>query len=276
MCIISIDVGMKNLAYCIMKQDETQQWNTIIKWDIIDLCNIKPTIQCMGFLKNGKQCNKNAKYHKHKEFYCKLHAKKTKHKIPTKKMCLTRIPKLKLTDLKTIAKERDYIITNKPKKSVLVQLCLQDLEKNYFDCITNVDSRTINLVTYGTRIKDKFNKLLSNINITGVLIENQIGPIALRMKVLQGMIIQHFIENGCTNIKEISPSNKLKEFIGNTKTTYDERKKLSIKYTREILNQCFINNEKTWLEFFNTHKKKDDLADAFLQARWFFNNKKES
>ena len=27
-----------------------------------------------------------------------------------------------------------------------------------------------------------------------VLIENQIGPLALRMKTLQGMIMQHFIE----------------------------------------------------------------------------------
>ena len=45
-----------------------------------------------------------------------------------------------------------------------------------------------------------------------VLIENQIGPIALRMKTLQGMIMQHFIERGIPLIEEISATNKLKEF----------------------------------------------------------------
>ena len=83
------------------------------------------------------------------------------------------------------------------------------------------------------------------------------------------MIMQHFIENGSTNIKEISPSNKLKEFT-TKKTTYKERKFLSIKVTREIMvSENYMNK---WIEHFNTHKKKDDLADAFLQGLWFIKN----
>ena len=31
-------------------------------------------------------------------------------------------------------------------------------------------------------------------------------------------------------------------------------------------------NEK--VNYFNTHKKKDDLADSFLQGMWFINNRK--
>ena len=27
-----------------------------------------------------------------------------------------------------------------------------------------------------------------------------------------------------------------------------------------------------WIEHFNTHKKKDDLADSFLQGLWFIKN----
>ena len=42
------------------------------------------------------------------------------------------------------------------------------------------------------------------------------------------MIMQHFIEKDY-NVKEISPTNKLKDFLGNKKTTYSERKKESIK-----------------------------------------------
>ena len=60
---------------------------------------------------------------------------------------------------------------------------------------------------------------------------------------------------------------KLKEFLGNTKTTYDERKKHSIVITRNL-----IKNTK-WVEHFEKHKKKDDLADCFLQAKWYIKNK---
>ena len=33
----------------------------------------------------------------------------------------------------------------------------------------------------------------------------------------------------------------------------------------------FYNN-KEWLEFFKGHKKKDDLADSFLQGIWILQN----
>ena len=92
----------------------------------------------------------------------------------------------------------------------------------------------------------------------------------MRMKTLQGMIMQHFIEKGVPLIEEVSASNKLKEFLGNKKTTYAERKKAGIKYTQEIITgNNFLNH---WVEKFNKHKKKDDLADSFLQGRWYLKN----
>ena len=78
---------------------------------------------------------------------------------------------------------------------------------------------------YGSNLRDKYTDRKIDIDI--LLIENQIGPLALRMKTLQGMIMQHFIERNCKNIMEISPYNKLKKYIS-TKKKYSERKKLSI------------------------------------------------
>ena len=103
-----------------------------------------------------------------------------------------------------------------------------------------------------------------------VCVENQIGPLALRMKTLQGMIMQHFIEKQVPLVEEISATNKLKEFLDLKKTTYAERKKLSIVYTRQILSDS--NNLHKWIKIFNEHKKKDDLADSFLQGRWYLIN----
>ena len=129
----------------------------------------------------------------------------------------------------------------------------------------------MSMIYYGIKLRDIFKEKFKEISFDKILIENQIGPIALRMKTLQGMIIQHFIENKIENIECINSSNKLKNFIGKKKTSYNERKKFSIKYTREILE--INNNINKWLEHYNKHKKKDDLADCFLQCLWYMKEK---
>ena len=86
------------------------------------------------------------------------------------------------------------------------------------------------------------------------------------MKTLQGMIAQYFIMKKTHNIQFISASNKLKDYVSK-KTTYTERKHKGI----EICEELLVNNEQfsEHLNMFNTHKKKDDLADCFLQGIWF-------
>ena len=129
----------------------------------------------------------------------------------------------------------------------------------------------MNLIEIGINLKDKLNNLYENIKIDTVIIENQISPIANRMKTLQGMIAQYFILHNVIDIQFISASNKLKDYVS-TKTTYSERKHKGIEICEEIL----INNKDIcqYLDMFNTHKKKDDLADCFLQGIWFLKNKK--
>ena len=90
------------------------------------------------------------------------------------------------------------------------------------------------------------------------------------MKTLQVMIMQHFIEKNFTLVEEVSASNKLKEFLGNKKTTYSERKKAGISITKKIISEN--NNLHKWTELFTKHKKQDDLADSFLQGRWYLKN----
>jgi hypothetical protein len=120
----------------------------------------------------------------------------------------------------------------------------------------------------------KFNKLFNEeISINHVIIENQISPIANRMKTIQGMIVQYFImsEVNVDNIEFISASNKLKDCDIKDKTKYSDRKKLGISRCLEILNnEYYFNN---MIEYFNKHNKKDDLADSFLQGIWFIKNK---
>lgn len=265
--ILSIDVGMKNLAFCYMSIENKQL--KILKWDVLNLCENEKYI-CMGENKKKIKCNKPAKFEKNFKCYCKIHAKNKEFKIPTNEQHISKVKKYKFTDLKSLAEKYD-ISYNKKKKAECLNQILLDLSNNYFNFIEKNKADDKNLVEYGRIMKNKFNETLLNDKIDIVLVENQIGPLALRMKTLQGMIMQHFIENNIKEIYEISASNKLKEFISLKKTTYNERKKASILFTEKILIKL---NKTNWISHFQTHKKKDDLADSFLQARWYL--KKEN
>ena len=72
MKILSFDVGIKNLSYCLLDVSNSY---TILEWDIINLCDYK-IIKCNHVLKNKKICNNNAIYNLNNEkFFCKLHNK---------------------------------------------------------------------------------------------------------------------------------------------------------------------------------------------------------
>ena len=74
MKILSIDVGMKCLAYCLFSLDDDKY--SIDKWGILDLCNEKK-YKCCGINKKNKQrCEKNSKFYKNDNYYCKIHDKK--------------------------------------------------------------------------------------------------------------------------------------------------------------------------------------------------------
>ena len=72
-------------------------------------------------------------------------------------------------------------------------------------------------------------------------------------------------------IEFVSASNKLKDCDANEKVNYKDRKKLGIKKCLELLSTNNGFNNK--LDYFDSHKKKDDLADSFLQGIWFINNR---
>ena len=269
MKILSIDVGMKNLAFCLFNIQDNLEYN-IEKWDVIDLCKEKIHM-CGEKNKNGKPCKKKAKFFKNEKYYCKICARDKKFKIPTPEFKKQKIKKLKFTPLKQFATNKLNIkYDKKVKKTELFDLVIENIDINYFNFIEKIQTKDFNLVTYGRNLKEEFEKLFKNTTIDCVIVENQIGPLALRMKTLQGMIMQHFIEKGIPLVEEISASNKLKEFIGNKKTTYSERKKSGIAITKKLISEN--NNLHKWTELFTKHKKQDDLADSFLQGRWYLKN----
>ena len=100
------------------------------------------------------------------------------------------------------------------------------------------------------------------------LIDNNIGAIINCTE--DEPFHQYFIMNEKTQIAFVSAANKLKghQDIETDLTTYASRKKEGINVTLKLINERYPQ----WEQHFTKHKKKDDLADAFLQGNWYLKN----
>tara|TARA_R110002072_G_scaffold262815_3_gene421681 strand:+ start:2016 stop:2852 length:837 start_codon:yes stop_codon:yes gene_type:complete len=267
MKIISIDVGIKNLAYCLLESCDDKTFN-ILQWDVLNLCGEEPKCQCDT--KKKGICNAKAKYSKGSNYYCKSHAKKTEYLIPSAETSNIKLKKKKINELVDFANLYEIKYEQPAKKDKLRETIVNHLNDRLLNNVTSQSANAIDLIQLGIVLRDRLDKELHMDDIDQVIIENQISPIANRMKSLQGMIAQYFIMRGKEKISFISASNKLKPFIGNRKTTYTERKKLGVDISTGLLVDSSCNSD--WIHIINTHKKNDDLADSFLQGIWYLNN----
>jgi len=63
---------------------------------------------------------------------------------------------------------------------------------------------------------------------------------------------------------------KVPDMAGAGKAKYAQRKKASVERARKFIDST-INQE--WIKFFDSHKKKDDLADSLMQSLSFINKR---
>jgi hypothetical protein len=298
MKILSIDIGIKNLAYAILEVANANanldknsivsgsQDFKIIKWDVINLCN--KFIPC-----SHSACSKQANFHKNASFYCKNHTKKTDYSLP---ICnIKTLHKQSVANLSTLVEKYDLKLEKPINKSSLIKTIEEYLNSTCFEAIETINANNVNLIDLGISLKNELNELFNNYDLNSIdqiIIENQISPIANRMKSLQGMISQYFIDCNNHNIVFISATNKLKAFLNkdkdkeksldkdkeksldkDKKISYSERKKLSIVYTKQLLENKNMLND---LTYFAKHSKKDDLADCLLQGIYYLDNKQDN
>ena len=334
--VLSFDVGMKNLAYCLFQVGENCHDYKVLKWDVINLCT--PIVRkCNnGDLGGSQSCINEAKYCKAKkfegvnvivgldvdvdvdvdvddeteietdtesvniEYYCKKHAKKSNLKIPPSDLDIKKIRKGKLVDIQAIIDKYQIkgvcVPEQQPRqknsKDKMIDMIQRELDNNYLDNIENVRATDMDLVTLGKNMMIELDKIVisyteddvvmgglahtspvdNKYKIDIVIIENQISTIASRMKTLQGMIAQYFIMKYTPRIEFISAANKLKMFMTKKKTTYTERKLESVEVTKDLLETLPQLNE--YKGYLDKNKKKDDLADCFLQGVYYLTLKK--
>lgn len=271
MKIISFDVGIKNLAYCLFQLNDKKDF-TIIEWGVIDLLN-RPVYKCGAKQKKKPHaiCGKSASLKDPKQnLYCKQHSKGCEFIVQPKDLTDSLIKRAKVSQLKELAEKYNIKFDTPILKKVLLEK-IQQFKKQ--KCLFPIKEEKIDssLVGMSISMTHIFDDLFKNHQIDCVLIENQISKIASTMKTIQGMITQYFVMIKVEDIHYISSYNKLKLFVPSKKNlTYKERKNLGIECTLKELDKT---QSQEWINYFNTNKKKDDLADSFLQGLWYINMK---
>jgi hypothetical protein len=284
---ISFDIGIKNMAYCIL---DISNGLVIKDWAILNLMAAEPIVQvctCSTSNKSKKNpivkpCARLAKYTKNGQFYCDKHAKaETQYMIPQKQFQASNLKKVKVPELILLGKTHGLENLADLKKDKIVETLANHFDQRCFQHIVAVKSKTAtetDLIQIGRNMKEQLDKIENLTNIQYVVIENQISPIANRMKTIQGMLAQYFIMKvpEC-HIEFVSSSHKLKQFVQvseNKLTTnsYKQNKADGIHYCTKLLEKnADLSGSQMFAE--STSKKKDDLADCFLQGLWYFKQK---
>jgi len=275
--ILSFDVGIKNLAYCILhKKDDHVK---VLDWNIINLVDDRDL--CQFELRNKKICGKIARFispHNNQKYTtCKAHSLKYVPEINK----LEESNSFKCNHLKCknpacvmVANKEDLAFCDKHEKDTK-KIISQFKPKKLLG--QNCSQQPIQELS--TKLFSKLDANKEFLNVEEVLIENQPSLKNPNMKTIATLLYSYFIFRGIIDrpitkspliyVKFISPSNKLKvnkkitderlNEAKDKKEEYDITKGLGLIYCQTLIN----DDEKKYLD---THSKKDDLCDAYLQG----------
>ena len=212
MKVLSWDVGIYNLSYCIIEKNETDEIK-IIKWDIVNLVD-----------------NEEMKKNRNLIF----------ENIPRK---LYEIPELLNVDY--------VVIENQPSLKNPQMKSIQMILYSYF-------------LILGKIIGDGDKN-------TGYIDKIDFCSASNKLKVYDGpkIVLEEKINKRKKKIIE-NTENTEGSNLKKNKIKYSDKKKLAIEHTKYYLEK----NDK-YINFFNNHGKKDDLADSFLQGLYYIKKHKE-
>ncbi len=283
MRICSWDVGIYNLSYCILEQNDITKEIKIVKWDIVNLVDsdaqkknrtllfqnipIKLNkipellevdyvyIENQPVLKNPQMKSIQMILYSYFLFYGitdGILIEKTcedgsvieyNHKVKSVDLC-SASNKLKVYDGPEIALEdlKKKKAPTAPKKSKKKKKGEEDEEMNkLYDYNNMIDA----LDSEDEEYEEKYAEIMAlKEDAQQKSLQNQNGNIVIDMDGIHKTVIDATTQSGGSSL------------------AYGDKKKLAIAHATYFLK----DQDPKYLEFFNSHKKRDDLADSFLQG----------
>lgn len=226
---LTIDIGIRNLAMCIMGTDDPSNLLSyrIHLWDVYNLLDDGEQY-CDGIQKSGKICGSKCGY-------------KYKDSDIFKYSCKKHVPK--------------GVVPGVYKKKLMNDLLLQDIAKLVNDKIQSV--------------WDTNKDLFSSVTDVIIELQLKVNPkMKFISHVLFGKFTDLY-SSSKTNIRFIGASNKLKAYTGpeiicTLKDAKARRKWATIQHTKWFLETRFSVEERDrWLPKFLKTPKQDDMSDVF-------------
>jgi len=227
MKILSFDVGIKNLSFCLLNDTVIEDWGIL---------NISTDDVCDHCAKSGSRCDKSVKY-----------------------VCQ--------------GSSGSFQVCSAHKK-------LKQYSDKKFKCVPKKKNP---MLDQGTKMVETLKEKDNFLEVDLVVIENQPALKNPTMKSIQMILYTYFLVEGVTNtnssiesIELINARNKLKAYTGpivpcDIKDKYKRTKFLGIQYCLSMIVESEQADQ--WLNLYTTSKKKDDLADAYLQGIYVLKSK---
>lgn len=233
--ILTIDVGLKNLAMCVMSGTDMKDLKTytIHLWDVFNTLETESPTLCNGVLKTGKVCGKKST--------CFYIEEEQKHYC-----CKTHFPKsIKFSD------------GNKIKNKKVDDFLLQTIAWIVISKIKQIFMENLNIFR---QIKKVFIELQPKIN----------QKMKFTSHILYGKLVELYAGTN-TIIRFVRAAAKLKAYTGpplncHLKGAYAKRKWMAVQYTKWFLENKFSQEQRDiWLPDFLV-RESPDRSDTFLMA----------
>lgn len=251
MKLVSFDVGLRNLAFCILEGTSRKDVR-ILHWDLIDVM-----AEGAGH-DNPKcfKCRKPANWKQQEQYACSVHKKAGRACTKTS---------LSQKTLEALKKEAgEFNIEGTTKKSLVDALYSHYAARVWKRCVKSCKQGSV--VDLAPLINTSLTSRTAIWNgSTKVIFEQQPDK---RMMAVQAMMHMWFECHGYST-KGVSAVHKLTNMVtvDDATKTYKGRKKTGIVHAAALVPA-------QWKDYMLKHPKKDDLADAFLQGLWFMENSK--
>lgn len=252
MKLVSFDVGLRNLAFCVLEGTSRTDLK-ITGWDLIDV------MAEIGGLDKPlcHKCKKPACWVQQTTIYAC-----TRHKGVSGSTC-TKTSLSKKTKEELLTMGIPLNIQGTTKKELVDKLYTAFLKNVWKRCVKSAKQGSV--VDLAPAIAASL-QMRTNLWKGADLIAFEQQP-DKRMLCVQGMLHMWFVTQGY-KCKGVSAIHKLTNMvtIEDATKTYKGRKKTGIVHAAELVPTEELKT------FMLKHPKKDDLADSFLQGLWVLEN----